>query len=106
MAVIGHFTKVDGAFTGDIETLTFKAQLKIEPAKDSQNDKAPDFRVYTGHKSEVGAGWWATSEKTGVEYLSIKLDDPAWAKPVFFALLSADDGSYSAHWSRMKERAK
>lgn len=106
MAIIGHFTKVDGDFIGDIETLTFSAQLRIAPVKDSQNDKAPDFRVFTEHNSEVGAGWWAASERTGVEYLSVKLDDPAWAKPVFFALLTAEDGTYSAHWSRMKERAK
>jgi uncharacterized protein (DUF736 family) len=101
MAIIGRITKDGDIYTGTIETLSFKAQIDLKPVE-KRNDKAPNYRVYTS-QSEVGAAWWMTSER-GEEYLSVKLDDPAWPAPVHFAIFKAEDGSHNAIWSRPVKR--
>ncbi len=96
MATIGTFTKQDGSFTGSLTTLTVKAKVTISPIEKS-GDKAPDFRVYAGN-AEIGAAWSATS-KEGKAYLSVKLDDPSFTKPILARLVGMDKG-YALVWTR------
>ncbi|WP_380879425.1 hypothetical protein ACFB49_22130 [Sphingomonas sp. DBB INV C78] len=73
MATIGTFTRgEDGSFAGTIRTLTLNVKASIKPVA-TDNDKAPDHRVYAG-VTEFGAGWSKTSRE-GRDYLSLKLDD-------------------------------
>jgi uncharacterized protein (DUF736 family) len=59
---------------------TFKSNGKtLEPIR-SKSDKAPDFRVFN-NLQDVGIAYRKTSEK-GNEYISLLLDDPAFAKPL------------------------
>jgi uncharacterized protein (DUF736 family) len=96
MTIIGTFTKQDSSFAGSLTTLTVKAKVTISPI-DKSGDKAPDFRVYAGN-AEIGAAWSATS-KGGKAYLSVELDDPSFAKPIFCRLVETDKG-YALVWSR------
>jgi uncharacterized protein (DUF736 family) len=96
MATIGTFTKKDESYQGTITTLTLKAKVNITPVS-RDNDKAPDFRVYAG-SAEIGAGW-STTAKSGNAYLSVKLDDPSFAAPIFARLLE-NDGNFALVWSR------
>jgi len=98
--IVGTFTKTEtGAFEGDVETLTFGAALIIQPVEKTA-DRAPNYRVYSAHtKIEVGAGWNETSQKKGEPYISIKIDDPSFAYPMWAALTKGDDG-YRLNWSR------
>ena len=97
MATIGTFTKNDETYQGTITTLTLKAKVNITPvARD--NDKAPDFRVYAG-SAEIGAAW-STTAKNGNAYLSVKLDDPSFAGPLYASLLEEEDGTHTLIWSR------
>jgi uncharacterized protein (DUF736 family) len=84
MTIIGTFTKQDGAFAGSLKTLTLKTKLVISPVEKS-GEKAPDFRVYAGDV-ELGAAWSATS-KEGKAYLSVKLQDPTFPKPIHCRLV-------------------
>jgi uncharacterized protein (DUF736 family) len=96
MATIGTFTKQDGSFAGSLTTLTVKAKVTISPIEKS-GDKAPDFRVYAGN-ADIGAAWSATN-KEGKSYLSVKLDDPSFAAPIFCRLVEMEKG-HALVWTR------
>ena len=96
MAIIGNFTKQNGAFTGSLETLTVKAKINITPVEKS-GEKAPDFRVYAG-SAEIGAAWSSTS-KEGKSYLSVKLDDPSFPAPILSRLVEMEKG-HALVWTR------
>ena len=96
MAIIGNFTKQDSSYTGSLATLAVKAKVSITPVEKS-GEKAPDFRVYTGNV-EIGAAWSATS-KEGKAYLSVKLDDPSFAKAILCRLVQTDKG-HALVWTR------
>jgi uncharacterized protein (DUF736 family) len=98
MAQIGTFTRGDnGSFTGAIRTLTLNAKATLRPSE-KDNDKAPDYRVFAG-TVECGAAWRKTSREER-EYLSIKLDDPSFAAPIYASLIEADNGEHRLIWSR------
>jgi uncharacterized protein (DUF736 family) len=101
MATIGTFTQDDaGNFNGSIKTLTLNVkQVQIRKAEASDNDKAPDYRIFTG-KTEFGAAWKKIS-KAGDAYLSLKLDDPSFAGCMYASLVDAEEG-YSLIWSRSR----
>ena len=98
MTTIGVFHKQDdGSFTGSIKTLSLNVKTaQFRPAQ-KDNDKAPDFRIFTG-PIEFGAAWKKTSREDR-DYLSVKLDDPSFPAPIYATLVDADDG-YSLIWSR------
>ena len=98
MATIGTFHKgEDGNYVGAIKTLNLNVKTVQFRKMDKDNDKAPDFRIFSG-QTEFGAAWSKTS-KEGRDYLSVKLDDPSFHGPIYASLVDADDG-YSLIWSR------
>lgn len=103
--IVGTFTKTEtGAFEGDIETLIFSAAVEIVPIEQTK-DRAPSYRVYSTHnKVEVGAGWNETSKRTKEPYISIKIDDPSFAYPMWAALTKSDTG-YQLNWSRPRSNS-
>lgn len=101
MATIGTFTKDEnGVYTGTVRTLSVNAKARIAPDADKSKDNAPDFRVYAG-TAEIGAAWKKTAESTGREYISVKLDDPSFAQPIYASLVETEDGkAFNLIWSR------
>jgi uncharacterized protein (DUF736 family) len=98
MTQIGKFLRnAHGVYSGEIRTLTLQVEVTISPCE-RDNDKAPDHRVISG-EIELGHGWSRTNRESGLEYLSLKLDDPLFPGPVY-ATLTADDGQYVLAWSR------
>lgn len=97
MATIGKFTKKDGGYSGDIQTLGFKVKVAITPVE-QPTEKGPDFRVYTG-KLEIGAGWVKTAKNSKRDYISLKIDDPTLAAPLYANLVERDD-QFDLLWSR------
>ena len=81
---IGTFTSTGADYTGEIETMTLKTPVTLEPIR-SKSEKAPDFRLMRG-TTEIGVAFKKTSEK-GHEYLSVVIDDPAFAGPIWANLL-------------------
>ena len=103
MATIGSFTKGDNGvgFTGSVHTLSVKARARFVPETDKEKDSAPDYRIFAGANVDIGAAWRKTAKETGRDYLSVKLDDPSFAAPIYASLVEAEDGqSYSLIWSR------
>jgi len=97
MATIGIFTKSSGGFNGTIQTIGLKAKVAITPVE-KRGDTAPDFRVFVG-KVEIGAGWARTSKGTGRDFVSVKLDDPSFAAPIYANLIERE-GQHELIWSR------
>jgi uncharacterized protein (DUF736 family) len=99
MATIGTFTAADNGYTGAIKTTTLNFKAKFV-ATEKENEKAPDYRIFAG-TTECGAAWKKTAKETSREYLSVKLDDPSFAAPIFASLLKSEhDDSYTLLWSR------
>ena len=100
MATIGTFTQqADGSYSGSIKTLTLNVKAARLRANDKTDDKAPDFRIFSG-QTEFGAAWKKTSQQNR-DYLSVKLDDPSFPAPIYASLVEAEDGSgHNLIWSR------
>ena len=100
MASIGSFKKVGNEFQGQIATLTMQTKnVRIAPEANRANGAAPSHRVFVG-KAEIGAAWTKRSNE-GRDYLSVKLDDPSFALPIYANLFDAEgDAGYSLIWSR------
>ena len=97
MATIGTFTKTNADFNGTIQTIGLKAKVAITPVE-KHSESQPDYRVFVG-KVEIGAGWSRTSKGNGREFVSVKLDDPSFAAPIYANLVERD-GQHELIWSR------
>jgi len=81
---LGTFTKdpATGVYAGDIRSLTGAVEnVRIIPrvkAPGAHKD-APDFDVIAGKfDSNFGAGWTQKRASDGIEYISLRLHDPAF----------------------------
>ena len=105
---IGSFTRTRYGYEGRIHTLTLDLRVCLAPAEPQEGENAPDWRVHLGDSedgSEIGAGWSETGERAG-EYVSLRLDDPAFVQPIRAALFqNGDDKSaWSLRWNRPQKR--
>jgi uncharacterized protein (DUF736 family) len=109
MANLGAFQKTKTGYSGRIRTLVIDAEVVLIPAKKSDAENVPDFRIHIGDAAgpEIGAAWKETGEKAG-DYLSCQLDDPTLALPIRANLFRSDDddGAWSLHWNRPKPRSE
>lgn len=101
MAIIGKFIANEGGtYIGAIRTMTIDVAAQLVPNQ-SENKDAPAFRVVS-NGAELGAGW---RENTSDDrpYVSLKLDDPSFAKPIHAVFFEKpEDGTGVMIWSRAK----
>ena len=98
MATIGTFAKSKDGYTGLVTTASFNMQVKLVPVQ-RESGKSPDFRVLTS-TFEFGAAWKKTSQN-GRDYLSVRLDDPSFAAPIFANLVEGENANdHILIWSR------
>ncbi len=105
---IGSFIRTANGYEGMIETATLDLRLSLVPADPGGTDKAPDWRVHLGPEAdgpEIGAGWNETGERAG-DYVSLRIDDPAFAQPLRAALFRSetDQSSWVLRWTRTQPR--
>lgn len=100
MTAIGSFKKSGMEYVGELSTLNIQTKnVRIIPEATRANDTLPSHRIYL-NKSEIGAGWMKRSAENR-DYLSIKLDDPTLAAPIYANLFENEGGEgYSLVWSR------
>lgn len=102
MTKIGSFKKVSGELKGQIVTLSVQAKaVRIVPDENA-NGNAPSHRVLVGD-IEVGAGWEKRTQDDR-PYLSIKLDDPSFAAPIYAQLFEGEGGEHDLVWTRSPRR--
>lgn len=100
MATIGTFTRTENGFSGAVKTLNLNVKsVKFVPAE-GENENGPDFRVLAG-TTEFGAAWKKQSDK-GNSYLSVKLDDPSFAAPIYASLVETETEELALIWSRRR----
>jgi uncharacterized protein (DUF736 family) len=99
MATIGIFQpQPNGGFVGAIRTLTLELRrVELRPCEPTEG--GPNFRVFAG-ETECGAAWAKTS-RDDRPYLSVKLDDPSFAAPIYASLVHGDPG-HRLIWSRSR----
>ena len=104
MATIGTFHKgEDGNYAGAIKTLTLNVKAAQLRKAEKDNDKAPDFRIFSG-QTEFGAAWKKTSRENR-DYLSVKLDDPSFMAPIYANLFDDAEGeTFTLIWSRSRKQ--
>ncbi|MDD2859526.1 MAG: DUF736 domain-containing protein [Acidiphilium sp.] len=98
--LIGTFKLLEnGKYKGQLRTLTVDARVDIVPV-DQKSANGPDYRLFAGI-AEIGAAWRKTSEKSGREYLWLKLDDPSFPKEIWASLIEQESGDgYALIWGR------
>lgn len=100
MATIGTFSRTENGFSGAVKTLNLNVKsVKFVPAE-GENENGPDFRVLAG-TTEFGAAWKKQSDK-GNSYLSVKLDDPSFAAPIYASLVETETEELALIWSRRR----
>lgn len=106
MAVIGAFCRAkDGGWQGTIRTLSNTVKARFVPNDDRRSDTAPDFHIVSA-QCDLGAAW-VRRKADQSEYLSVQLDDPAFARPISAALFySAKDPSANLVWRRDDARSQ
>jgi len=105
---IGNFTQNGDGYTGHLRSVGLTlAEVTISPVTAKQGN-GPDFAVLGKYALrhdafELGAAWARTS-KEGKAYLSVKLDGPTLAAPIYCALIRQQDGSFALIWNRDSRR--
>ena len=92
MPAIGYAIKTDnGAFKGQLKTLSIRADITIATNASKANDAQPDYRVFAGDV-EIGAGWNRHSESSGRDYVSLSLAAPEFGPRRLYANLGRAAG--------------
>ena len=109
MPQIGQFTRNQTGYLGRIRTLSLNLDIVIVEADQGEAENAPDYRVLAAGDDgpAIGAGWKRSGEKAG-EFVSLLIDDPAFAQPIRANLFQNGDDktSWSLQWSRPRDRAE
>lgn len=104
MPAIGYVTRDEnGAFQGQLKTLSIGAEIAIVPNNAKTSDIQPDYRVFSGDV-EIGAGWNRRSESSGNDYVSLSLAAPEFGPRRLYANLgraagSQDDDRFAIIWN-------
>jgi len=102
MPAIGHVSRNQNGFKGQLKTLSISADISIVPARKT-SDNQPDYRVVAGGV-EIGAGWIRRSESSGNEYVSLSLAAPEFGPRRLYANLGRaagqeDDDTFAVIWN-------
>ena len=104
MTAIGYVRKEnDGRYTGQLKTISIKADIDIVPNANKTTDSQPDFRVLT-QGTEIGACWTKKGETSGKDYVSLSLAAPEFGPKKLYANLGKaagqdDEHLYSVIWN-------
>ena len=97
MTAIGYVRKEnDGRYSGQLKTISIKADIDIVPNANKTTDSQPDFRVLT-QGTEIGAGWIKKGDTSGKEYVSLSLAAPEFGPKKLYANLGKAAGQDDEH---------
>jgi len=92
MPAIGYVIKDEnGAFKGQLKTLSIRADIAVVPNAAKLTDAQPDYRLLAGD-AEIGAGWNRRSESSGRDYVSLSLAAPEFGPRRLYANLGRVPG--------------
>jgi len=79
-----------GIYTGTLATMAVRTKVNIVPNAMASGDQ-PDYRIFANGDYEVGAAWKKTSDRTGSDYLSVKMAAPELGAMAIYANVIALD---------------
>ena len=104
MPTIGQFKAKETGYEGEISTLTMKCKVSFIPNENKKNEDSPDFFLKSG-ECDLGFARHAVARgENGQPFVSVFLDDPSFASPIWAALFQTDD-SADLVWSRSFAKA-
>lgn len=103
MATIGQFNKTKTGFEGHISTLTVDCNVSFIANESKKTEGSPDFFIKTGEYDIGFARHTVAQGESGQPYISVFLDDPSFASPVWGALFETD-GRADLVWSRSRKK--
>ncbi len=91
MATLGIVNRrTDGAIAGKLAMKSYAGPVLFAPDPSKRHPAAPDFRIWGqadgGGRFEMGAAWIKTRNDRSGSYVSVKLDFPELAAPVYATL--------------------
>jgi len=90
---LGYVTKTEnGSFEGTLSMMSLKKRISIQPNQAKESDGAPDFRVFTEDRIEIGGGWNRTGKVSGRAYVSLTFAAPEFGPNRIFANLGRAAG--------------
>jgi len=99
MPAIGYVTKDEnGAFKGQLSTLSIRAEISIVVNARKTSDAQPDYRVLAGD-IEIGAGWNRRSETRGKDYVSLSFAAPEFGPRRLYANLGQAAGQSDSRFA-------
>jgi uncharacterized protein (DUF736 family) len=103
MPAIGHVTREESGFKGQLKTLSIRTEIDIVPNPRKTSDVQPDYRVMADGV-EVGAGWVRRGETSGKDYVSLSLAAPEFGPRRLYANLGRaagqdDDAAFAIIWN-------
>jgi uncharacterized protein (DUF736 family) len=101
--ILGFFTydREADEYSGKLITLTVQMDNILLRRSEKSGVREPDYRVIADTSIgpvEIGAAWKCS--KRGQEFLSVKLDDPTFAKPINAALVLDQKDTAALVWTR------
>lgn len=81
----------NGSFTGNLKTLSIRADVAIVPSAAKTGQTQPDYRVLSGD-IEIGAGWNRRAAGSGRDYVSLSLAAPEFGPRRLYANLGRVPG--------------
>ncbi|NEI59449.1 DUF736 family protein [Rhizobium leguminosarum] len=98
MVIIGTFTRTENGYAGSIRTpiLSVKSVDFVPAVNLSEN--GPDYRVFAS-TVELGAAW-KQQASNGITSLTVSLDDPSFAFPIYSNLVDTEGDEFNLVWSR------
>lgn len=108
MSKIATFKKdASGTLKGTVQTMLMVSRpIELRPIEQA-NANAPSYRAYLAQTDiEIGAGWTKTGKDSGKPYVSVMLDDPTLAAPVYCTLTAEKDAdTFALYWERPKAQS-
>jgi uncharacterized protein (DUF736 family) len=104
MPAIGYVARnANGGFSGNLKTLSIRANVEIVPNRSKSTETQPDYRVLSDGV-EIGAGWNKTGETSGKDYVSLSLAAPEFGPRKLYANLGRaagqdDDDAFAVIWN-------
>lgn len=112
MATLGIVNRrPDGAIAGKLAMKSYVGPVLFAPDTAKRHPAAPDYRIWgqgdRGGRFEMGAAWIKTRSDRSGSYVSVKLDFPELAAPVYATLGQLagqdDDDVLAVIWNRPAE---
>lgn len=108
--IIGYFAydREADEYSGNLITLTVQMDNILLRRSENSGDRDLDYRVIADTSIgpvQIGAARKRAGD-CGQEFLSVELDDPAFAQPIHAALFLDQQGTATLVWTRQEAKAE